>query len=73
MNEDRFNIDIRSFLKVVGVTSQREVERAVRAALADGTLAENAVLKPRMTLSVPELGLEHVIEGEIELEEPTAG
>ncbi|MGH7029639.1 MAG: DUF6494 family protein [Stellaceae bacterium] len=68
MNEDRFNIDIRSFLKVVGVTSQREVERAVRAALAAGTLAETAVLKPRMTLSVPELGLEHVIDGEIELE-----
>ena len=73
MNEDRFNIDIRSFLKVVGVTSQREVERAVRAALADGSLAENAVLKPRMTLSVPELGLEHVIDGEIELEEPAPG
>lgn len=68
MNEDRFNIDIRSFLKVVGVTSQREVERAVRAALADGTLAANTVLKPKMTLSVPELGLEHVIEGEIALE-----
>ncbi|MGH7047850.1 MAG: DUF6494 family protein [Stellaceae bacterium] len=68
MNEDRFNIDIRSFLKVVGVTSQREVERAVRAALANRTLAGNAVLKPRMTLTVPELGLEHVIEGEIALE-----
>jgi hypothetical protein len=68
MNEDRFNIDIRGFLKVVGVTSQREVERAVRAALADGSLAEDAVLKPRMVLSVPELGLEHVIEGEIVLE-----
>lgn len=68
MNEDRFNIEIRSFLKVVGVTSQREVERALRTALADGSLADGAVLKPRMTLSVPELGLEHVIDGEIALE-----
>ena len=68
MNEDRFNIEIRSFLKVVGVPSQREVERALRAALADGTLANGAVLKPRMTLSVPELGLEHIIDGEISLE-----
>ena len=49
------------------MTSQREVERAVRAALADGALAADAVLKPRMTLSIPEIGLEHVIEGEIEL------
>jgi Family of unknown function (DUF6494) len=67
MDEDRFNMDIRGFLKVVGVTSQREVEKAVRAALTSGALAENAVLRPRMTLSVPEIGLEHIIDGEIEL------
>ncbi len=65
MNEDRFNMDIRKFLKVVGVTSQREIEMAVRAALARGAVAENAVLKPRITLSIPEIGLEHVIDGEI--------
>ena len=34
MNEDRFNIEVRKFLKEVGVTSQREIERAVRKALA---------------------------------------
>ena len=67
MNEDRFNMDIRKFLKVVGVTSQREIEVAVRAALAKGTLAENALLKPRVTLSITELGLEHEIDGEIGL------
>ncbi len=67
MNEDRFNMDIRKFLKVVGVTSQREIETAVRAALANGTFADNAVLKPKMVLSIPEIGLEHVIDGEIGL------
>ena len=67
MNEDRFNMDIRKFLKVVGVTSQREIETAVRDALADGRLPESAVLKPRVTLSIPELGLEHVVDGEIGL------
>jgi hypothetical protein len=67
MNEDRFNMDIRKFLKVVGVTSQREIEVAVRAALAKGTLAESSLLKPRVTLSIPELGLEHQIDGEIGL------
>ena len=65
MNEDRFNMDIRKVLRVVGVTSQREIEAAVREALANGRLAENAVLKPRVTLSIPELGVEHVIDGEI--------
>jgi hypothetical protein len=65
MNEDRFNMDIRKFLKVVGVTSQREIETAVRDALAKGKLAENAKLTPRITLSIPELGLEHIVDGEI--------
>jgi hypothetical protein len=65
MNEDRFNMDIRKFLKVVGVTSQREIETAVRDALAEGRLAGSVVLKPRVTLSIPELGLEHVVDGEI--------
>ncbi len=35
MNEDVFNMEVRKFLKKVGVTSQREIENAVRAALAD--------------------------------------
>jgi hypothetical protein len=67
MNEDRFNMDIRKFLKVVGVTSQREIETAVRDALAKGRLTEKALLKPRVTLSIPELGVEHVVNGEIGL------
>jgi hypothetical protein len=65
MNEDRFNMDIRKFLRVVGVTSQREIETAVRDALSKGRLAETITLKPRITLSIPELGLEHVVDGEI--------
>jgi hypothetical protein len=67
MNEDRFNMDIRKFLKVVGVTSQREIENAVRAALASGKLNDTTRLKPRITLSIPELGVEHVVDGEIGL------
>ena len=67
MNEDRFNMDIRKFLKVVGVTSQREIENAVRDALTSGRLNEAALLKPRVTLSILELGLEHTVDGEIGL------
>ena len=67
MNEDRFNMDIRKFLKVVGVTSQREIEIAVRNALANGKIRESALLKTRVILTIPELGLEHVVDGEIGL------
>ena len=65
MNQDRLSLDIHEFLKVVGVTSQREIERALRDALVGGALAEDAVLTPRVTLLVPEIGLEHVVDGEI--------
>jgi hypothetical protein len=39
----------------------------VRDALAKGKLNDGTLLKPRTTLTVPELGLEHVIDGEIGL------
>jgi hypothetical protein len=68
MNEDRFNMDIRKFLKTVGVTSQREIEQAVRAALDKGKLTDASLLKPQMILRIPEIGLDHVIDGEIGLQ-----
>jgi len=67
MNENRFNMDIRKFLKVVGVTSQREIEKAVRDALVSGALKDGTTLTARITLAVPEIGLEHVVEGDIGL------
>lgn len=67
MNEDTFNMEVRKFLKVVGVTSQREIEIAVRKAVAAGKLKGNAKLKATMTLSVPEIGLVHEIKSDIAL------
>jgi Family of unknown function (DUF6494) len=67
MDEDRFNMDIRKFLKVVGVTSQREIENAVRKAVAEGKIKGNAKLKAKVVLTVPAAGLSHEIDGEIAL------
>jgi hypothetical protein len=70
IDEDRLNVAIRKFLKVVGITSQREIEKAVREAVDSGTLPDSEPdsekLQARMTLTVPELGLEHVIDHEID-------
>jgi hypothetical protein len=66
MDEDRFNISIRKFLKSVGVTSQRELEIAVRGAAAAGKLKSGAVLKAKVVLTIPEIGLRHEIDGDIE-------
>ncbi len=62
MEEDRFNMSMRKFLKQVGVTSQQEIERVVR----DGHLA-GKTLKVRAVLTAEGTDLNHVVEGEIEL------
>lgn len=67
IDEDRLNLEIRKFLKHVGITSQREIEKAVREAAASGRLAGAAPLDASMTLRVPALGLEHVIEHAIRI------
>ncbi len=67
MDEDRFNMEVRKFLKVVGVTSQREIENAVRKALAEGKVKGNAKLKAKMVLTIPAIGLSHEIDGEVAL------
>ena len=67
MNEDVFNMEIRKFLKRVGVTSQREIEGAVRAAAANGRLGAKGKVMLKMTLEAPEIGLRHEIADEISL------
>jgi hypothetical protein len=67
MDEDRFNMSIRKFLKAVGVTSQREIESSVRAALHDGKLKGGETLKAKVTLTLSGTSLTREIDGEIEL------
>ena len=68
MNEDTLNVSVRKFLKKVGVTSQREIEQAVRAAVNAGRLKGNETLPAKATLTIEGLGLSAEIEGAIELE-----
>ena len=68
MNEDVLNTSVRRFLKTVGVTSQREIEKAVRAAVASGKLRGNEALPAKMTLTVGGIDLTHMIDDNIELE-----
>lgn len=67
MNVDIFNMELRKFLKRVGVTSQREIEAAVQAGLESGKLQGKNAIKAKMTLTVEGLDVHHVIEDEISL------
>jgi Family of unknown function (DUF6494) len=67
MNEDVFNESLRGFLKKVGITSQREIEKAVRDAIEAGRLKGNEKLPARMVLTIGGVNLTHEISGEIAL------
>lgn len=62
MNEDKFNMSLRKFLKHVGVTSQREIERVVRE-----KGKTHGKLKVKMVLTATGTDLNHVVEQDIDL------
>jgi len=63
MDEQRFNMSMRKFLKEVGVTSQQAIERVVR----DERLGGKGKLKVKMVLTADGTGLKHVVDGDIDL------
>lgn len=67
MDEDVLNMEIRKFLKMVGITSQREIEAAVRAALQDKRLQGSKTITAKITLTIDSLGLSKNMEGDIDL------
>ncbi len=68
MNEDKLNLQIRKFLKKVGVQSQREIEKAIRQAIESGQLTGSETLMARVQLTVSEIGVNHSVEDTIALE-----
>ena len=69
VDQDALNMQIRKFLKQVGVTSQREIEQALQQSLSDGRIQGGEQLRLRMTLEVDELSLRHTIDGRLDLSE----
>jgi ribosomal protein L1 len=67
MNEDVFNMSLRKFLKKVGVTSQREIEKAVREAIDSGRLKGDETLEAEVTIKLGGVALSERIDGRIEL------
>jgi len=67
MNEEALNMSLRKFLKVVGVTSQQEIEKAIRAAVADGRLKGTESVQAQMVLTISKVELTHQVDGTIEL------
>ena len=68
MDEEALNLSIRKFLKLVGVSSQREIEHAVAKAIAARSVQGNESFPATMTLKVPGLGIDVTFDGDIELQ-----
>jgi len=67
MDNDLFNMEVRRFLKQLGVSSQREIEAAVQAALGDGRLSGGETLKATARIEIEAVGLVHEVAGDIRL------
>ena len=68
MDEEVLNIQVRKFLKKVGIQSQREIEQAVKDHIKKGSLSGAEKLDASMLLEVPKIGLTVSIEGKLEIE-----
>jgi hypothetical protein len=68
MDQETFNLSIRKFLKMVGVSSQREIEQAVAKAVASGTISGTESFPAKVTLEVAGLKLKVDFDGEIRLQ-----
>jgi hypothetical protein len=69
MDPESLNTSIRKFLKLVGVSSQREIEQAVAQAMQDHAIAGTETLPMAMTLEVPGLKLKVTFDGELRLDQ----
>lgn len=65
MNDEVLNMSIRKFLKTVGVNSQIEIEKAVRAAVEAGTL-KGGKMPATMRLVIDDLSIDIRFDGELD-------
>jgi hypothetical protein len=68
MDEEAFNTSIRKFLKSLGVTAQREIEKTVRQAVAERRLRGDETLPAKAIVSIGPLKFSLEIEGQIDLQ-----
>ena len=68
MNEDNLNMEIRKFLKKVGITSQRILENEINLAYKKGLIKSGNSIDIQMQLKIESIGLENTISGKINIE-----
>ena len=68
MNEDNLNMEIRKFLKKVGITSQRILVNEINLADKKGLIKSGNSIDIQMQLKIESIGLANTISGKINIE-----
>tara|TARA_Y100001970_G_C14034750_1_gene750485 strand:- start:67 stop:273 length:207 start_codon:yes stop_codon:yes gene_type:complete len=68
MNEENLNMEIRKFLKNVGISSQRIIENGVLEANNKGILKLGDEIEVEMNLSIKSLEIKNTISGKIRID-----
>ena len=68
MNEDNLNMEIRKFLKKVGISSQRILENEINLADEKGLIKSGDSIDVKMQLKIESIGLANTISGKINIE-----
>ena len=68
LNEDVLNIEVRKFLKKVGITCQREIEKSVRNAVDNSIIETDQILAATVVLEIQAVKLKYTVDGKIRLE-----
>ncbi len=68
MNEDHLNLEIRKFLKKVGISSQRVLENHIKESINSGDLKLGQIIELEMKLKVKDPIKEHIIIEKLKIE-----
>ena len=68
MNEDNLNMEIRKFLKKVGIASQRILENEINLVDKKGLIKSGDSIDVQMQLKIESIGLANTISGKINIE-----
>jgi len=68
MNEENLNLEIRKFLKKVGISSQKVIENYIIKAVEEGNLKKKDEVEIEMKMILKNQNIEHTISDKITIE-----
>ena len=67
MNKDNLNIEVRKFLKKVGISSQRIIETSLTSKFENGEIKVDDEIELEMNLSIKNFQEDHLVKEKIKI------